>query len=142
MEQEIGEVVAKRAEAVERVVEANILLSGLGFESCGVAAAHGIQDGLCELDETHSSLHGEKVAIGILAELDMQGADPGSIRRYQDFMQKIGLPVSLPEIGVSEISEEQLDRVAVRACRAGDIIHNEPMPVTPDMVKQALRNLA
>ncbi|MGV3553323.1 glycerol dehydrogenase [Rhizobium sp.] len=46
--------------ALERVVEANILLSGVGFESGGVAAAHAIHHGLCELDDVHHHLHGEK----------------------------------------------------------------------------------
>jgi len=39
--------------ALEKVVEANTLLSGLGFESGGVAAAHSIHNGLCALEETH-----------------------------------------------------------------------------------------
>jgi glycerol dehydrogenase len=128
--------------ATERVVEANILLSGLGFESCGVAAAHGIQDGLCELVETHSSLHGEKVAIGILGELLLQEVEGRAFNRYKSFMEKIGLPTTLRQIGIPSATHDQLHQVALRACRDGDIIHNEPMPVTPDMVVRVLRELA
>lgn len=128
--------------AIERVTEANILLSGLGFESCGVAAAHGIQDGLCELDETHNSLHGEKVAIGILAELKLQKASDQQFRRYEEFMEKLGLPTKLSHIGILDARVELLEKVAVRACRKGDIIHNEPMPVTPEMVVRVLKELA
>ena len=36
--------------ALERIVEANTLLSGLGFESGGLSTAHGIHDCLCNLD--------------------------------------------------------------------------------------------
>jgi len=42
-------------EAVERVVEADTLLSGLGFESCGVAAAHAIGQSLTVMPEIHKN---------------------------------------------------------------------------------------
>ena len=41
--------------ALEYVVEANTLLSGLGFESSGLAAAHAIHNVLTALEETHSA---------------------------------------------------------------------------------------
>lgn len=50
--------------ALEHVIEANTLLSGLGFESGGLATAHAIHNGLTVLEPTHAYFHGEKVAIG------------------------------------------------------------------------------
>ena len=38
-------------EAVEKVIEANTLLSGIGFESGGLAASHAIHNGLTVLPE-------------------------------------------------------------------------------------------
>ncbi len=38
--------------ALEHVIEANTLLSGLGFESGGLAAAHAIHNGLTVVPET------------------------------------------------------------------------------------------
>ncbi len=52
--------------AVEAVVEANILLSGLGFESGGLAGAHAFHNGLTVLEASHAKLHGQKVAFGSL----------------------------------------------------------------------------
>lgn len=50
-------VVSNNAHAVspafEHVVEANTLLSGVGFESAGLATAHSIHDGLTRLHQTH-----------------------------------------------------------------------------------------
>ncbi len=126
--------------AMERVVEANILLSGVGFESGGVAAAHAIHHGLCELDDVHHHLHGEKVAIGVLAGLKLHGAEE-EFRKVRDFCRSVRLPVRLADIGVADATEEKLEIVARRACRAGEIIHNEPIAVTPDMVAAALRQL-
>ena len=45
-------------DALERVVEAATLLSGLGFESAGLAAAHAVHNGLTVLPATHGMLHG------------------------------------------------------------------------------------
>ena len=46
--------------AVEKVIEANTLLSGIGFESGGLAGAHAIHNGFTVLDECHHMYHGEK----------------------------------------------------------------------------------
>ena len=50
-------------ESVEKIIEANTLLSGLGFESAGLAGAHAIHNGMTALPETHAYYHGEKVAL-------------------------------------------------------------------------------
>jgi glycerol dehydrogenase len=126
--------------ALERVVEANILLSGIGFESGGVAAAHAIHHGLCELEDVHHHLHGEKVAIGVLAGLKLHGEDE-EFRKVRDFCQSVRLPTRLADIGILDASEEKLAAVAKRACRPGEIIHNEPIPVTEGMVVAALKAL-
>jgi glycerol dehydrogenase len=127
--------------ALERVVEANILLSGVGFESGGVAGAHAIHHGLCELDDVHHHLHGEKVAIGVLAELILQGASPEEFERLRDFCVAVKLPVRLADIGIADATEDKLRIVAERACRPGEIMHNEATPMTADKVVEALRAL-
>ena len=55
--------------AVERVIEANIFHSGIGWESGGMAGAHSIHNGLTIRPEGHGFYHGEKVAFGLLAQL-------------------------------------------------------------------------
>ena len=55
--------------AVEKVIEANTLLSGIGFESAGLAGAHAIHNGFTVLEECHHMYHGEKVAFGTLTQL-------------------------------------------------------------------------
>jgi glycerol dehydrogenase len=50
--------------ALERVVEANTYLSGVGFESGGLAAAHAIHNGMTAIPDAHHYYHGEKVAFG------------------------------------------------------------------------------
>ena len=50
--------------ALDHIVEANTLLSGLGFESGGLAAAHAIHNGFTALPQTHHAWHGEKGGPG------------------------------------------------------------------------------
>ena len=125
--------------AFERVVEANTLLSGLGFESGGLATAHAIHNGLTALQETHHHYHGEKVAIGTLASLFLTGQPSDVIDEVYTFCEEVGLPTTLAEIGLENPSEEDLMRVAEAATTEGETIHNEPMPVTPQMVVSALK---
>ena len=63
--------------ALNYIVEANILLSGIGFESSGLAAAHAIHNGLTALKETHSFYHGEKVAFGVFSRTSPYGSVTG-----------------------------------------------------------------
>ncbi|WP_198672174.1 glycerol dehydrogenase [Pseudogemmobacter bohemicus] len=126
--------------AFEKVVEANILLSGAGFESGGVAGAHAIHHGLCELSDVHHHLHGEKVAIGVLATLLIHGQHE-EFEKVRAFCASVRLPVRLADIGITEVTDEKLQKVGARACRPGEIMENEPIRITPDMVVAALREL-
>jgi glycerol dehydrogenase len=102
--------------ALERIIEANTLLSGLGFESSGLAAAHSIHNGLTALAPTHAYYHGEKVAIGTLAGLHLADASPQDIETAYRFCEDVGLPTTLADIGLAGVSREDLLLAAQRAC--------------------------
>jgi glycerol dehydrogenase len=124
--------------ALERIVEANTLLSGLGFESAGLAAAHAIHNGLTALPPTHKYYHGEKVAIGTLAGLHLTDAGPEEIETVYGFCEAVGLPTTLAEIGLAGATAEDLMNVARRACAPEESIHHESGTVTPSQVASAL----
>ncbi|OGO31955.1 MAG: glycerol dehydrogenase [Chloroflexi bacterium RBG_16_56_11] len=125
--------------ALERVVEANTLLSGLGFESCGLAGAHGIQIGFTALKETEDYLHGEIVAFGTQASLFLTGRNKETIDEVYSFCESVGLPTTLAGIGLPEISDADLDKVAGVIVDKDNPVHNESMPVTRDSVLAAIR---
>lgn len=87
-------------DAFERVVEANTLLSGIGFESGGLAAAHSLHDGLTELPECHGLLHGEKVGFCTAVQAVLLG-EPDEAVRFLRFCREIRLPASLADIGLA-----------------------------------------
>ncbi|MBK0004229.1 glycerol dehydrogenase [Erwinia sp. S38] len=125
--------------ALEHVVEANTLLSGLGFESGGLAAAHAIHNGLTVLPETHGYWHGEKVAFGTLAMLMLTDREPALIDTVYTFCESVGLPTTLAQIGLGNVSDAQLLAVATASCQEGETMHNEPYTVTPERILAALR---
>jgi glycerol dehydrogenase len=125
--------------ALEKVVEANTLLSGLGFESGGLAAAHAIHNGLTALEPTHHYFHGEKVAIGTLASLFLTGKEPELIDEVYDFCEAVGLPTTLAEIGLEGVSDADLMLAAEKATADGETIYNELAPISALAVFQALK---
>jgi len=125
--------------ALEHVVEANTLLSGVGFESAGLAAAHAIQDGLNALDKNHQSYHGEKVAFGTLASLFLTDKPSEMIDRVYTFCESVGLPTTLTDLGLSGLSDADVAKIASIACAEKETIHNELIPVTPESVVAALK---
>ncbi|WP_077598140.1 glycerol dehydrogenase [Olsenella urininfantis] len=123
-------------ESVEKVIEANTLLSGLGFESAGLAGAHAIHNGLTAMPETHVLYHGEKVAFGTLVQLVLENAD--EIYEVLDFCVEVGLPVTFEQLGVKDASYERVLEVAKLACAENDTLHNMPFEVTPEKVAAAM----
>lgn len=124
--------------ALERVAEANTLLSGLGFESSGLAAAHAVHNGLTAVPETHDYLHGEKVAFGTLVQLVLEGRPQPAIDELIGFCVLVGLPVTLAAVGLAGATAQTVQRIAVRACAPRETIHNLPFEVRPDMVADAI----
>ena len=125
--------------ALEHVVEANTLLSGIGFESGGLAAAHAIQDGLNALDKDHSFYHGEKVAFGLLASLFMTDKSSEIIDQVYSFCESVGLPTRLGDLGLADVPEEDLMKAASIACSEKQTIHNERAPMTAELVVAGLK---
>jgi glycerol dehydrogenase len=124
--------------ALEHIVEANILLSGVGFESGGLASAHSIHNGLTALEETHGYYHGEKVAFGVLAGLQLTDASPDESSVVFSFCEEVGLPTTLEDIGLREFDRDRLMPVAEKACALGEYIHHEAGKITPEKVLHAI----
>jgi len=124
--------------ALEAITEANILLSGIGFESGGLAAAHAIHNGLTAVEDTHAFYHGEKVAFGVLAGLFLTKSAIEEIEEVYTFSETIGLPTTLADIGISEVSREKLMRIASKSTEEGSSIFHEAVVITPEKILEAM----
>jgi len=98
--------------ALENIVEANIYLSGVGFESNGLAIAHAVAKGFTTLVGEHEYLHGEWVAFGTLVQLVSENVSVKEIEKVLKFFHSVGLPMGLEDLGVGSITREELKRIS------------------------------
>ncbi len=132
-----------------QMVDASIclagLVGGLGGARCRTVAAHAIHNALTGLSGTRSTLHGEKVAFGILVQLRLEETVGqqrlAGIARQQleQFYRRIGLPLTLQDLHFGELSQQQLLQVAQDCCKVGSDIHYLPFEVTPEQVFSVLQ---
>ena len=124
--------------AVEKVIEANTLLSGMGFESGGLAGAHAIHNGLTCIKECHHLYHGEKVAFGTLTQLVLENADEDLLDEVITFCMDVGLPTTFADLGIENPDKDALMEAATLAASPDDTLGNEPFEVTPEKVYAAM----
>ena len=131
----------------KEVVDATVLLAGviggLGGAECRTVAAHAVHNGLTHLS-VHSSIHGEKVAYGILVQLRLeemvQGNQLAATSRQQllKFYTEIGLPQKLSDLGLENISLKELEQAAKLALLPKSDIHRLPFKVTVEQLMAAM----
>lgn len=127
--------------AYERVAEASILLSGVAWESCGTAAAHILGTRLADFPQLHGHMHGEKVSFGIVTQLLLDPrTDMEEAGKLVDFMIRLGLPVTMEEIGLDQVPEEALLAWCVRQCVPGSRLDCIAPDITAQELLQAIHN--
>ena len=124
--------------ALDNVIEANTYLSGFGFESGGLAAAHAIHNGMTVLDECHHMYHGEKVAFGVLIQLVLENESMEEINEIIDFYKELGLPTTLKDLDVDKSKTDRIMMFAKASTVEGETIHNMPFDVTAEDVYSAI----
>ncbi len=124
--------------AVEMVIEANSLLSSMGFENCGLGAAHSFGVGVGTLKGTEDKLHGELVGFGVIANLIIENYTEDEIDKIIKFCIDVGLPVTLHELGVEDLSRDNI-RKAGKACFGpGSNMHNLAFEVTEELATDTI----
>lgn len=141
-----GAVAAAKAGVVNadfvKVVEAIIMLGGMvggyGDHYGRIAGAHAIHNGLTVLKETHHALHGDKVAYGILVQLPLEEKWQ-EIKELRPFYEELGLPISLVELGIEEMTVTMIAAVAEKATVESESIHVMSIgEITAGRVREAI----
>lgn len=125
--------------ALENVIEANTLLSGIGFESVGLAAAHCFSTILFELGAI-KAMHGELVAFGVLIQFILENRSPEQIKATLDFYRKVGLPLCLKDIGIdiNDIPDEKWNIASQIACSPTSTMRNMSININTDTIKAVI----
>ena len=127
--------------SVEKVIEANTLLSGIGFESGSLATAHAIGNELSNVPACQQAgmMHGEKVAFGIATQLCLDDSVSAGYRNMLfDFMIEIGLPVTFEDLNMKNPDMAVLRHIAEVCASPGSLCHNHPFEVTLESLTNAM----
>ncbi|MBC1238750.1 iron-containing alcohol dehydrogenase family protein [Nostoc sp. 2RC] len=135
------------SEVWREVVDASVLLAGvvggLGGAQCRTVAAHAVHNGLTHISG-HGSIHGEKVALGILVQLRLeemlQNNQLAASARQQllKFYAEIGLPQKLSDLGLGNITLGELQTAAEIALAPNSDIHRLPFKVALEQLMAAM----
>jgi glycerol dehydrogenase len=136
------DVEAKRnSYAVEKIVEANILLTaiigGLGGAKFRVAVAHALCYGLTVLPRVHQNLHGEMVSFGIIVQLCLEKNEK-ELKVLLPFFSQLGLPITLKTLGLTNVEDPLFWEGLKRTCVKGSSVHNLPFPVDEQKLYHAM----
>jgi glycerol dehydrogenase len=130
-------------EVVDATVLSAGLIGGLGGAQCRTVAAHAVHNGLTHLSG-YGSIHGEKVAYGILVQLRLeemlQGNQLADAARQQllKFYAEIGLPQKLADLGLGNITLAELQTAAEITLAPNSDIHRLPFPVAWEHLMAAM----
>lgn len=142
--QALKDIKEKRlTKAVEAVIEANIYLSGLGFENNGCAATQGIYSGMTIATHPLKAMHGEGIAFSLLVQLILEYNEVGQWNnqewgRVLKFYKAVGLPRSFKDLQIDNAMDELLQNIAIASCKEGSNIYNMPFEINKDKVYNAL----
>ncbi len=135
------------SEAWREVVDATVLLAGviggIGGAQCRTVAAHAVHNGLTHVCG-RGSIHGEKVAYGILVQLRLEEMvllnQLAATARQQllKFYAEIGLPQKLDDLGLGNITLKQLQKAAEFALQPNSDIHRLPFKVAIEQLMAAM----
>ena len=123
-------------DALENIIETNILLSGLGFENNATSGAHSVNDGLTVVENSEKTMHGEKVAFGCIVQLIAQCTEKTRLNQVLDFCMSVGLPVCLEDLYVSN-TDENIRKIAEASMHSN--WSNMPFPVNEESVFAAVK---
>jgi glycerol dehydrogenase len=127
-------------EALERVVEATVLWSGLGFENGGLSIVHSMTRGLSAVPAVAGALHGLQVAYALLVQFLLEGRDAGFMDEQLAFYREIGLPTTLADLGLPHPTESDYALIAELTLQAPHA-RNFQRNVGAEELAQAMRRL-
>lgn len=126
--------------ALEAVVEAAVLMSGLGFENGGLSLAHSLTRGTVKARGARDAIHGLQVAWGLLVQLAAEGRTDAEILDLIAFHRGIGLPATLAELGMTAPTAAEIREIAEWTMTAPHL-KNLPVEVDADSIEASIRRI-
>ncbi len=110
----------------DRIVQTNTYLSCIAFECTGLSSAHSIEDAINTIPEAQKLLHGFRVAYGTLCLILLEDRPLEEFYECQAFCAKVGLPITLAEMNITENVEEKIRGIIPAALDDFEGCYNMP----------------
>ena len=136
---------SRQRHEVDYVAEANIYLSGVGFENNGAAMCHATYNGLTAVLTPFPVMHGEGVAFGLMLQLVMEYTEAGKWddaewKMVVDFYHSVGLPTKFSQIKIDDPNDALLAKIA-QAIDETPNAHKMPFEVNADKILAGLKKV-
>ena len=126
---------SRNNDSLEKVVEANTLLSGIGFESGGLAMAHPLALAYTRINRVHNNyLHGEIVAISTMAQLALEESTD---MHKSSLLCACWFTVHLGQLSMSPDNLDELDILA-EVTMTNPNAHHMPIKLSHSLIKQSI----
>jgi len=127
--------------ALEKVIEANIVLAGLANSVRGAIAtpgcAHVIHDTLTHQPELHGWLHGEKVGFSLLIQSLVETRNGQPDAALLALLRQYGTPLRLPALQGDRSA--RIAQIAAAIAFPTESLEDLPFTLTPEALHRALR---
>ena len=112
-------------------------VGGLGCERARVSGAHALHNGLTQVPGSAATMHGDKVAYGVLVQLVAEGKE-AEARQLLAYYDSVGLPHSWKQMNL-EFTDENLQTVAEYTAQPDSTFLAAVPDATPQMIVDAMR---
>lgn len=79
------------------------------------------------------------MAFGTIAQLLLANAPAPELDRYLSLLLSVDLPVTFAQLGIPDVTDDELRAVARLSCQEGETIWNVETPVSEEIVFGALK---
>jgi len=126
----------KNSPEVEDLVEATVLLSGLGFENGGLSLAHSLIRGITEMPSMSNNLHGEMVAFGALVQAVVEQRPQQELDQLTAVLAHTNLPMTFADLGYEgEMTAPDLHRMVTAT-----LAHSYAANMSPALTERRLHD--
>lgn len=129
----------KLSKIFKHIIVNSGLIGGIGGESCRAVGAHSVNNGFTIFPEFNkNNLHGETVAYGNVVQLILDKADSQKIDLLLSFYKKVGLPLTLEDLGYSGINFTKLRKIVEKTLDKEETIWNLSYEVSKEELFEAI----
>ena len=125
--------------SLEIIIETNLLFAGIGSGDRALPAALGLHDGLAERGPRRSFLDGERSAFGVVPLLLLHDRPATEINEALDFCIDLGLPTTLADLGLADLTAAEMAEVGVATMHPGNPLRALPLALSAGLVTDAIR---